>query len=281
MKLSIITINYNNAAGLRRTLDSVAEQIWTDFEHIIIDGGSTDDSVDTIRTYADMYADKYPIKWVSEPDKGIYDAMNKGIRLATGEYCLFMNGGDCLCNVLVLEELFRNKFDTDIVSSNVYFVNGKEKTLFCSPEKVSLLYFVRYNLPHQGTIYKTSIFERFGMYDESYKIIGDYLFNMNALLNHQSSYTHIELVLALCDMDGITNNPKYTNAIMDETQRGLSEIFPLYADCFPIIRGYFQEKNDQQLQYFKEFKKTFLFKLIWKIRKKNNFFKKYKNEKFS
>ena len=88
-KISIITINYNNCEGLRRTIESVVNQTCRDFEYIIIDGGSTDGSVDVIKRYADNID-----YWVSEPDKGIYNAMNKGIRMATGDYVQILNSGD-------------------------------------------------------------------------------------------------------------------------------------------------------------------------------------------
>ena len=97
MKLSIITINYNNAAGLKKTLDSVAAQTYTDFEHIIVDGASTDGSVDEIIAYSQSpIANRHKIIWLSEPDTGIYNAMNKGIKKASGDYLLFLNSGDFL-----------------------------------------------------------------------------------------------------------------------------------------------------------------------------------------
>ena len=101
MKLSIITINYNNAEGLRKTLASVASQTYADIEHIIVDGGSTDGSVEVIREYEQSLASRLSplasnLKWVSEKDTGIYNAMNKGIRMATGEYIEILNSGDIL-----------------------------------------------------------------------------------------------------------------------------------------------------------------------------------------
>ncbi|MDR2910496.1 MAG: glycosyltransferase [Bacteroidales bacterium] len=93
MKLSIITINLNNVAGLQKTIESVVKQTFTDYEYIVIDGGSTDGSADIIKQHANKIT-----YWVSEPDKGIYNAMNKGIRVAKGEYCLFLNSGDWLIN---------------------------------------------------------------------------------------------------------------------------------------------------------------------------------------
>ncbi len=108
MKLSIITINYNDAVGLQRTLDSVRSQTFTDYEQIIVDGGSTDGSVDIIKSLIanSEWLTAHPLKWVSEPDKGVYDAQNKGIAMATGEYCFFLNSGDIFCNDTVLERIF-------------------------------------------------------------------------------------------------------------------------------------------------------------------------------
>ena len=116
IKLSIITINYNNAEGLRKTLASVASQTYPNIEHIIVDGASTDGSVEIIREYADNQAigdrleaiggeTKHQILWVSEKDKGIYNAMNKGIKMATGEYIQILNSGDLLAGADVTERM--------------------------------------------------------------------------------------------------------------------------------------------------------------------------------
>ena len=113
MKLSVITINYNNRDGLRQTIESVVGQTYRDFEYIIIDGGSTDGSVDVIKEYADKID-----YWVSEKDKGIYNAMNKGVAVALGEYCLFLNSGDTLCHPDVLAQVQKAGTDADIICRN-------------------------------------------------------------------------------------------------------------------------------------------------------------------
>ena len=101
MKLSIITVNYNDSKGLERTINSVISQSFRDYEFIVIDGGSADDSVDVIKKY-----EQYIDYWVSETDGGIYPGMNKGLRQAKGEYVNFMNGGDCYHSTDVLENIF-------------------------------------------------------------------------------------------------------------------------------------------------------------------------------
>ena len=105
MKLSIITINFNDAKGLEKTIQSVINQTYKDFEYIVVDGASTDGSVDVIKKYSNKLT-----HWVSEPDTGIYNAMNKGTRMASGEYCLYLNSGDFLADNDVLEKAFNYNF---------------------------------------------------------------------------------------------------------------------------------------------------------------------------
>ena len=113
MKLSIVTINYNNLAGLRKTMESVFSQTCKDFEYIVIDGSSTDGSAEYVRTQADKLT-----YWVSEPDTGIYNAMNKGVRAATGEYVLMLNSADSLVDEYVIERIIPELDGTDIVQGN-------------------------------------------------------------------------------------------------------------------------------------------------------------------
>src|SRR5574344_2795323 len=109
-KFSIITINRNNKNGLEKTTKSIISQLFTDYEFIVIDGGSTDGSADVIRKYA-----THITYWISEPDKGIYNAMNKGITHAYGDYLNFMNSGDCFHSPAVLDEINRQLHDEDIL----------------------------------------------------------------------------------------------------------------------------------------------------------------------
>src|SRR5690554_2808646 len=116
IKLSVITVNLNNAAGLSKTLESVASQTFTNYEHIIIDGGSTDGSVDIIKDYERKFnGAPGHLYWVSEPDKGIYNAMNKGIKVASGEYCNFLNSGDYYISAPTLSTIFDHNPNSDIL----------------------------------------------------------------------------------------------------------------------------------------------------------------------
>ena len=120
MKLSIITVNKNNAAGLKQTMESVISQDFDDYEYIVIDGGSSDESTAVIRQYEHKLA-----YWVSEPDSGIFNAMNKGIGKASGEYCLFLNSGDALTENSLIN-VFSVDLSEDIIYMNTYlaYQNG-------------------------------------------------------------------------------------------------------------------------------------------------------------
>ena len=118
MKYSIITVNYNNKDGLRKTIESVIHQTFRDFEFIVIDGGSTDGSAEVLKEY-DAQIDY----WVSEPDNGVYYAMNKGTRQAHGDYLNFMNSGDCLYDEKVLEHLSAKGLSADIIVGRDYHFN--------------------------------------------------------------------------------------------------------------------------------------------------------------
>jgi glycosyltransferase involved in cell wall biosynthesis len=203
MKLSIITITYNNAEGLRKTLASVASQTFHDFEHIIVDGGSTDGSVEVIREYADneairqenSKADKQalsphhlitssPIIWISEKDRGIFDAQNKGIRLAHGEYCYFLNAGDTFCNEHVLELIFNPltfnlsplTSTPDILYGNEVIVDGNGQCVGIARGVANPSFVDLYNscMKHQASFIRRRLFEQYGVYDTDMRICADF-----------------------------------------------------------------------------------------------------------
>ncbi|MBD2752567.1 glycosyltransferase family 2 protein [Spirosoma validum] len=214
--LSIITINLNNAAGLEKTARSVNEQTFLDFEYIIIDGGSTDKSVEMI----DKFSDRITYS-ISEHDQGIYHAMNKGIKRAKGEYCLFLNSGDWLATPTILEEVFAKKPQADVVAGDIYFYDNQKQTVqwhVTSPEEITAKTLFLGTLPHQATFVRRRLFDLVGLYNEQLRIASDWLFFVEALLVHQCSYAHYPAPIAYFNMDGISCNPA-TNGLPRQEQR--------------------------------------------------------------
>lgn len=225
MKLSIITITYNNAEGLCRTIQSVQSQTFRDFEHIIVDGGSTDDSVDIIRQYADNEAirpegytairqekngkaddtlpnrpiasspNRHEICWISEKDRGVYDAQNKGIRLAHGEYCYFLNAGDTFCAVDVLERMFSPNSliasspnrQPDILYGNEIIVdgNGQRVGIARGVENPSFVDLYNSCMKHQASFIRRSLFAKYGMYDADMRICSDFDWFFRVIAFHE------------------------------------------------------------------------------------------------
>lgn len=195
-KLSIITINYNNRDGLQKTIESVVGQTFHDIEYVVIDGGSTDGSVDVIKEYADKI--NY---WVSEKDNGIYHAMNKGVKAAHGEYALFLNSGDCLCNEHVIATVFEHELKADIVCGDI--INDKGGRMD-APEKVTMEYFMLGCLPHPSSFIRRKLFD-IHPFNEQYMIGGDWEFFMFHLIRQDVSYQHIELPVTFFDTTGISS----------------------------------------------------------------------------
>lgn len=224
MKLSIITINYNNAAGLKKTLDSVATQTYTDFEHIIVDGASTDGSVDEIIAYSQSpIANRHKITWISEPDTGIYNAMNKGIKMANGEYLLFLNSGDFLIGEDVLEKVFENELKADILCARCHVSdNGKVVWTSNPPEEVTFgtLYLV--GLAHQSTFIRKSLFEQYGYYDESFRYNADIEFWYRAIVDNGASTQKIDVITTDYNLDGISSKEHQADSYIKEKERILA-----------------------------------------------------------
>jgi len=197
--LSIITINLNNREGLRRTIESVLSQTFKDFEYLIIDGGSTDGSKELIKEF-----EKDLTFTVSEPDSGIYSAMNKGIKKAKGDYLQFLNSGDCLAGNSVLEELFRNELPEGVIYTDGFTLDkqGNKKPINLPPE-LDQLYLIDHSIIHAGSFLFHELFNETGLYNEEYKIISDTEFFLKAYLNGVYFYK-VDLSTVILDSDGIS-----------------------------------------------------------------------------
>lgn len=197
MKLSIITINYNNLRGLRKTIESVVSQSFKDYEWIVIDGGSTDCCKKLIEQYQEHFS-----FWCSESDKGIYNAINKGLEHANGDYVQFLNSGDWLYDDTTLEKAFKqidNKYDIyygDMVQVN----DGDKLNPITYPDELGFYFFPYNNICHQATFYRRTLFEN-NPYDESFSIVSDWAMNLN-LLFKGSSFKHLNQFIVYYDNRG-------------------------------------------------------------------------------
>ena len=225
MKYSIITINYNNRDGLENTIKSVINQTCQDFEYIVIDGGSTDGSVDVINKYADKID-----YWISEPDKGIYNAMNKGILRAHGEYLNFMNSGDYFYDNEVLEKMYSCCVNDMVVGKDYHF-NSKSNSSFITifPKRLSMFTFYTGYLPHQSTFFNKSLFIN-DLYDESFKIVSDWKFYIQKIIGKGGGVPFVDIVVAYREQDGISSGEM--ELVKMEREKVLKEFLPVgvYSD---------------------------------------------------
>lgn len=202
-RLSIITVNLNNLEGLKRTMQSVFDQSWQEFEYIVIDGGSTDGSKKFIEENSERI--NY---WISEPDKGIYNAMNKAIRASKSEFLLFLNSGDWLFDKSVLLKVlpeFSN--ETDFIYGDIMKIS-RDKTSFLEKGKnmVSLKTFMQGSLNHQALFINHKIFDEYGLYDENFDIVSDWKLMLMALGINDSKLKYINQVISYYDLEGISLN---------------------------------------------------------------------------
>ena len=207
MKLSIVTVNKDNAAGLEKTLASIVEQTATDFEFIVVDGASTDGSVQTIEKYSQHPA----MRWLSEPDSGIYNAMNKGIRMSSGEYLLFLNSGDMFADDQVVAKVLSELTGEDFIFGNIYHSDKlgvkafKEK--YTKGRDMAFM-LTTSSLPHQSTFIHRSVFDRYGFYREDLRIVSDWEKLMDVLVFRHGSFRYIPIVISIYDTGGISSSNK-------------------------------------------------------------------------
>jgi len=202
MKLSIITINYNNLCGLKKTADSIFAQTYRDFEWIIIDGGSNDGSNEFIESIAPKTEANISF-WCSEKDNGIYNAMNKGIAKGKGEYLQFLNSGDILHDKDVLKSIEKELRGEDVIYGDLKFVSKEENHVFTYPNKLTIHYLLHRSLGHPATFIKSSLFD-FEGYREDFKIVSDW-FAFIKWFRQGKTFRHFKIIVADFDANGISS----------------------------------------------------------------------------
>lgn len=238
---SIITICFNEAADIRQTCESIVAQTHADREWIVIDGGSTDGTVgilDEFREHIDCL--------VSEPDQGIYDAMNKGITKASGEYLVFMNGGDLFASPDALAWVAAAP-DKDLIYGDLIF-DKPDGELVTYPDQLNTGYLLHHMVPHQATFYRRSLFDRFGRYDTSFRIAADYDLYVRLLEIGGISHHHVPRPLAIFKRDGISNRRDHRQLKKRENHRIRMKYFPSYRWTTKawrqILRDFIQRLRD-------------------------------------
>lgn len=263
MKLSIITINYNNAEGLRKTLASIASQTYRNIEHIIVDGQSNDDSVDIIKEYAiKVEGQESRVKsviWTSEPDMGIYNAINKGIKKATGDYIQILNSGDLLISKDIIEQIMTNlkehNYPELLYGNAVDVYDGKRISSHGPGIEYSLRQLYHGTYPHDSTFFKRELFseDRYGLYDEDLKIVSDWKWYLQAIGLGNVKPVYVDVDVTLFDVTGISSQNKELDR--QERQQVLKEVLPpaIYTDC---------EKYAFPMSQYKRLKRYHLWGLV-------------------
>ena len=259
MTYSIITINYNNKEGLRKTIESVVNQTYKDFEYIVIDGGSTDGSKEVILEYS--YCVNY---WVSEKDKGIYNAMNKGISVAHGDYLNFMNSGDVFFNNNVLTDVLPY-LNTAIVVGKLYKIRYKKYS--STPQtNPTMMLFYEGSLDHQACFTHKKLFNSPNdFYDENYKIVADWKFYMKKVIFENQSISIIPIVIATYEGDGISENPTFDFVHQRERKAILEKTLPPR-----ILADYerYSMKESPMLDLIPQFNRTYRLEkfIVWVVK---------------
>lgn len=219
IKLSIITINYNNASGLQKTIQSVVQQDCSGIEYIVIDGNSSDDSIEIIKKYEDQIT-----YWVSEPNKGIYGNMNRGIKEVNGAYCLFLNSGDWLVEDS-LNKIIPWCEHADIIYCNTYLsYNNTRFETIRYPTELTMRHFYKQTIGHQSTLIRSDLFKQYGLYNENNRVHSDYEFWIKSIIAGNCTCKHVDEFLTYYDMGGISSKP--TRSSQSEIDRILEPVIP-------------------------------------------------------
>lgn len=247
MKVSIITVTFNSAATLKDTIESVAHQDYTNIEYIIIDGGSNDGTDDIVRAYSNVVSN-----FISEPDSGLYDAMNKGIRMATGDIVGIINSDDFYHRFDVISKVVNafQEFRCQCVYGDVHFVkpNNLDKTVrYYSSKRFSLKGFAWGYMPAHPTFFTfRSNFERFGYYRLDYKIAADFELLVRFLYKNKLTHHYLDFDLLKMRLGGVsTASLKSTWIINQEDLRACREngiktnYLRLYSRYFKKILEYY------------------------------------------
>lgn len=262
MKISIITVCFNAKDSIEGTFLSIINQTHKDVEYIVIDGASTDGTVAIINKYKN-----YINHFISEPDEGIYNAMNKGISLATGDFILFLNANDALYNNHVLEivaKTLNENPEIKVLFGDTSNISEDKKTsrIKTYDKFTNIFDFINENICHQSIFYSKSLFEKYGKYSKKYKIYADWDFNLKCLVKEKLPVIYIPIIISKFQLGGLSSNRLFEHIWKKEWKNLLKEYYNEFKVLIEI--NHFLKKNYEALYWLIMNKPT--------IRKKiNNF----------
>ena len=251
LKISIITVCFNSCRTISDTINSVLTQTYPDIEYIVVDGASSDGTKELIYSFGTKIS-----KLISEPDQGIYDALNKGIRAATGDIIGILNSDDIFYDESVIEkiaEAFEDK-KLEAIISDVQFVdpvNTSKVTRYYSSRNFKTSRFRFGFMPaHPGFYAKRELFEKFGYYKTDYKIAADYELEMRFLLTNHIRYRYLQMPVVSMRTGGVSNKSIISNYILNKEiarackENGLStNVFFIYSKYFLKIFQFFGNRK--------------------------------------
>lgn len=235
MKVSIITVCYNAENSIEETILSVINQTYKNIEYIVIDGASTDRTVDIIEKYRNKIA-----YFVSERDTGIYNAMNKAIGASQGDFIYFLNAGDTIYSTETVEKVtkYLKTGHEHIFYGNIMFYDKKldAKWLVPSGDIIDRAFFVKDDLAHQAIFYKRQVFDIAGLYDESYKVLADCNLNVKSVIRHGLKARKMSLTIAVFELGGPSTSQRNNLENCNEKERVLNNYYsPLEIKLYTII----------------------------------------------
>lgn len=272
--ITVITVVYNKVQEIETTIRSVIAQNYPSIDYIIIDGGSTDGTIEIIKRYNDCIS-----LWISEPDKGIYDAMNKGIIHAKGEWINFMNAGDCYKSNNILTQLSSYlTANIDILRGNIIRVypHFKVKSVGVTVQNPGLIDLFNNTFHHQATLIRISLFKKYGLYSLDYKLCSDWKFFFDCIVLHHINSKYVDITVALFKMDGASTNhsilytkeqEKYLKTLYGEELFNLLQelniyrklkLIKLYYKFRLFLTNHLSQKNFNKILTLKRFMKRLL-----------------------
>jgi glycosyltransferase involved in cell wall biosynthesis len=247
---TVLTASFNSGSTIKKTLVSVLEQRFGNVEHIVIDGGSSDQTVDILREYERSYN----LRWISEPDSGIPSALNKGLRLAKGEYILVLQADDHLAGPEVLERVYslikQGLYDINIFP--VYKEQASNRRILHRPFRIRWWYHFKTIFPHQGSFIHRRVYERLGDFREDLVIALDYDFFYRALKYHSTVKLHTYPV-AVMGGEGISSNRDFLLLRLREesTVQTLNETNPFWRALQVLFRTAYMPYKTRFVPYWR------------------------------